>query len=83
LARLAAWSLPLLRPGGLLLAVKGASAPAEIGRDAAAVRKLGGGKPRIELAGVGVIDPPSTVVVIERVREAGKPDRPRRRRGQA
>jgi 16S rRNA (guanine527-N7)-methyltransferase len=81
LARLAAWSLPLLRPGGLLLAVKGASAPAEIERDAVAVRKLGGGKPRIELAGVGVIDPPSTVVVVERVRGTGSPDRSGRRRG--
>ncbi|WP_433560264.1 16S rRNA (guanine(527)-N(7))-methyltransferase RsmG [Pseudonocardia xinjiangensis] len=83
LARLAGWSLPLLRPGGILLAMKGATAPAEIERDAAAVRRFGGGVPRIERAGVGVIDPPSTVVVIERVREAGKPDRPRRRRGQA
>lgn len=83
LARLAGWSLPLLRPGGILLAMKGASAPAEIERDAPAVRKLGGGAPRIERAGVGVIDPPSTVVVIERVREVGNPDRSRRRRGQA
>ncbi|NMH81560.1 16S rRNA (guanine(527)-N(7))-methyltransferase RsmG [Pseudonocardia xinjiangensis] len=83
LARLAGWSLPLLRPGGILLAMKGATAQAEIERDAAAVRRFGGGVPRIERAGVGVIDPPSTVVVIERVREAGKPDRPRRRRGQA
>jgi 16S rRNA (guanine527-N7)-methyltransferase len=83
LARLAGWSLPLLRPGGLLLAVKGASAAAEIERDATAVRKLGGGSPRIERCGAGIIDPPSTVVVVERVRGAGHPDRPGRRRGQA
>ncbi|GAA1192947.1 16S rRNA (guanine(527)-N(7))-methyltransferase RsmG [Pseudonocardia alaniniphila] len=83
LARLAGWSLPLLRPGGLMLAMKGDSAPAEVERDAAAVRKLGGGIPRIERAGVGVIDPPSTVVVVERVRGAGSPERSRRRRGQA
>jgi 16S rRNA (guanine527-N7)-methyltransferase len=83
LARLAGWSLPLLRPGGLMLAMKGESAPAEVERDAAAVRKLGGGIPRIERAGVGVIDPPSTVVVVERVRGAGSPERSRRRRGQA
>ena len=73
----------MLRPGGILLAMKGASAPAEIERDAPAVRKLGGGAPRIERDGVGVIDPPSTVVVIERVREVGNADRSRRRRGQA
>lgn len=83
LARLAGWSLPLLRPGGMLLAMKGASAPDEIERDATAVRKLGGGPARIERCGTGVVDPPSTVVVVERVRGAGRPDRGRRRRGQA
>ena len=83
LARLAGWSLPLLRPGGLLLAVKGASAQEEVDRDAAAVRKLGGGSPRVERCGAGVIDPPSTVVVVERVRGDGRPERSRRRKGQA
>jgi 16S rRNA (guanine527-N7)-methyltransferase len=81
LARLAGWCLPLLRPGGQLLAVKGASAADEVERDAQAVRKLGGGVPRIERCGAGIIDPPSTVVVVERV--AGRPVRSRRRRGQA
>ncbi len=83
LARLAGWSLPLLRPGGLLLAVKGAGAPAEVARDTAVVRGLGGGLPRIEQCGSGVVDPPSTVVVVERVRGAGRSARARRRRGQA
>jgi 16S rRNA (guanine527-N7)-methyltransferase len=80
LSRLAAWSLPLLRTGGRLLAVKGASAPAEIERDAATVRRLGGGQPRIERCGVGVVDPPSTVVVVERLADSGngRRDRPRR-----
>jgi len=81
LARLAGWGLPLLRPGGLLLAVKGASAPVEVERDGAAVRKLGGGSVRIERCGVGIIDPPSTVVVVERVRGAGRPVGERRGRG--
>jgi 16S rRNA (guanine527-N7)-methyltransferase len=83
LDRLAGWCLPLLRPGGLMLAVKGASAADEVARDAAAVRSLGGGSPRIELCGAGIIDPPSTVVVVERERGAGHPHRSRRRRGQA
>lgn len=74
LARLAGWCLPLVRPGGMLLAIKGASAAAEVERDAAAVRRIGGGTPRIATCGAGVVDPPSTVVTIERVR---------RRRGQA
>ena len=74
LHRLAAWCLPLVRPGGMMLAVKGVSAPAEVERDARAVAACGGGIPRIETCGVGIVDPPSTVVVIER-RE------PRRRKG--
>jgi 16S rRNA (guanine527-N7)-methyltransferase len=81
LARLAAWSLPLLRQGGILLAVKGESAPAEVERDAVAVQRLGGGPPRIEKCGDGVVEPLSTVVVVERVRGAGRPVRDRTGRG--
>jgi 16S rRNA (guanine527-N7)-methyltransferase len=68
LHRLAAWCLPLVRPGGMMLAVKGMSAPAEVERDAQAVAASGGGIPRIETCGVGIVDPPSTVVVVERLR---------------
>jgi 16S rRNA (guanine527-N7)-methyltransferase len=77
LGRLAGWCLPLLRPGGEMLAVKGASAADEIERDRAAVRVFGGGPPRIARCGVGMIDPPSTVVVVERVRAAGRSGRRR------
>lgn len=80
LARLAGWALPLLRPGGVLLALKGASAEAEVARDAVAVRRLGGGEPRIARCGTELVDPPSTVVIVERARGAGRrPDRRRRR----
>jgi 16S rRNA (guanine527-N7)-methyltransferase len=68
LHRLAAWCLPLVRPGGMMLAVKGMSAPAEVERDARAVAVLGGGIPRVETCGIGIVDPPSTVVVVERLR---------------
>jgi 16S rRNA (guanine527-N7)-methyltransferase len=68
LHRLAAWCLPLARPGGMMLAVKGMSAPAEVERDARAVAAVGGGIPRIETCGIGIVDPPSTVVVVERLR---------------
>lgn len=74
LHRLAAWCLPLARPGGMMLAVKGASAAAEVERDARAVAAAGGDRPRIEMCGVGVVDPPSTVIVVRR-------SEPRRRRG--
>ncbi len=66
LARLAGWALPLLRPGGVLLAVKGASAPAEVERDAAEVRRCGGGRPSVVHCGAGIVDPPTTVVMVER-----------------
>jgi len=85
LARLAAWALPLVRTGGALLALKGASAADEVRRDRAAVRRLGGADPRVVRCGVDVVDPPSTVVVVERSRgtERGTPGRrrgrPRRR----
>ena len=68
LHRLAAWCLPLVRPGGMMLAVKGMSAPEEVERDARAVAASGGGVPRIETCGIGIVDPPSTVVVVERLR---------------
>jgi 16S rRNA (guanine527-N7)-methyltransferase len=73
LARLAGWSLPLLRTGGRLLAVKGASAAEEIERDAAEVHRLGGGPASIERCGAGIVDPLSTIISVEReARPAGR-----------
>jgi 16S rRNA (guanine527-N7)-methyltransferase len=66
LARLAGWALPLLRPGGRLLAVKGASAAEEVTRDRAAVRDFGGATPRVVQCGGTHVDPPTTVVEVER-----------------
>jgi len=56
-AKLASWSLPLLVPEGVLLALKGASAQEEI--DASGLAHA-----RVVLCGVGVVDPPTTVVVV-------------------
>ena len=82
LGRLSAWCLPLVRPNGMMLALKGASAEAELARDATEIRKAGGGQARVVRCGVGVVDPPSTVVVVERMREPVRSGQPRRRRGQ-
>ncbi|MET7748092.1 16S rRNA (guanine(527)-N(7))-methyltransferase RsmG [Micromonospora sp. NPDC005367] len=71
LDRLAAWCLPLAVPNGRLVALKGASAAEEIAEHEAAVAKLGGGEPTVYLCGVGVIDPPATVVEVVRERVVG------------
>ncbi|WP_436525101.1 16S rRNA (guanine(527)-N(7))-methyltransferase RsmG [Actinoplanes sp. HUAS TT8] len=69
LDRLAGWCLPLAAVGGRLLALKGASAEEEIGEHGAAIARLGGGPPELRLCGVGLIDPPATVVEIVKERE--------------
>lgn len=64
LAKLAGWCLPLVRPGGRLLAIKGASAAEEVARDRGAVRRLGGAEVEVVHCGVGVLEVPTTVVAI-------------------
>ncbi|WP_420063552.1 16S rRNA (guanine(527)-N(7))-methyltransferase RsmG [Micromonospora chokoriensis] len=82
LDRLAGWSLPLAVRGGRLLALKGSSAAAEIEEHAEVVARLGGGEPAVHLCGVGVIDPPTTVVEIVRERVVGpRPAAKKRARG--
>lgn len=66
LAKLSEWSLPLLRDGGLLVAMKGASAADELARDRQAVLRAGGAEPRIARCGADVVTEPATVVVVER-----------------
>jgi 16S rRNA (guanine527-N7)-methyltransferase len=59
LDRLAGWCLPLLRPGGLLLAMKGSTAAEEL---AAAGSLPGADGALVTQAG----DPPATVTVVTR-----------------
>ncbi len=80
LERLAKWCLPLLRPGGQMLALKGASAAEELERDAAAVAKAGGSRQRVASCGAEVLEVPTTVVVVERDEQVGRRDGGRRRR---
>lgn len=67
LARLWAWSAPLLRRGGRLIALKGDSAGAEVERDSGEVIRKGGSQPTIERCGVDVLEVPTTIIVVERV----------------
>lgn len=66
LDRLVRWCLPLLQPGGTLLAMKGDQAAAEIEAHAAAIRRAGGVGVSITECGRGALDVPVRVVVIQR-----------------
>jgi 16S rRNA (guanine527-N7)-methyltransferase len=60
--RLAGWSLPLTRPGGQMLAMKGSSAVDEVGAAGRAITRAGGTDVSIHKVGEAVVDPPVTVV---------------------
>lgn len=83
LERLARWSVPLLRLGGELLALKGSRASDEIARDAAALEAIGLVDLSVVSAGRGLIDPETIVIRGRRIAVTGriskkKPSRNRR-----
>ncbi|MFF0745012.1 16S rRNA (guanine(527)-N(7))-methyltransferase RsmG [Streptomyces sp. NPDC004111] len=65
LDRLAGWGVPLLRPYGEMLALKGDTAEDELKGARAALSKLGVVKTEVLQVGAGVVDPLSTVVRVE------------------
>ncbi|GAB1328690.1 16S rRNA (guanine(527)-N(7))-methyltransferase RsmG [Streptomyces sp. NPDC093260] len=65
LDRLAAWGIPLLRPYGEMLALKGDTAEEELKSAATALAKLGAVETSVLQVGEGVVDPLSTVVRVE------------------
>ncbi|WP_328510081.1 16S rRNA (guanine(527)-N(7))-methyltransferase RsmG [Streptomyces mirabilis] len=65
LDRLAAWGIPLLRPYGEMLALKGDTAEEELKSAATALSKLGAVETSILHVGEGIVDPLSTVVRVE------------------
>jgi 16S rRNA (guanine527-N7)-methyltransferase len=64
LDRLAGWCLPLLRVGGVLLALKGSTAPEELAEAREALTALGAADATVTQC--GALDPPTTVVVVTR-----------------
>jgi 16S rRNA (guanine527-N7)-methyltransferase len=66
LDRLAGWCLPLLAPGGTLLAVKGEAVEAELAAARPVLRQFGGTSDRVVRCGAGVVSPPTTVVCVMR-----------------
>jgi 16S rRNA (guanine527-N7)-methyltransferase len=93
LDRLAAWGIPLLRPYGEMLALKGDTAEEELKAAATALSKLGAVETSVLHVGEGVVDPLSTVVRVEvgespggvrfaaKRAKAARTGRARRRRG--
>jgi 16S rRNA (guanine527-N7)-methyltransferase len=77
LARLAGWAIGLCRPGGTVLAIKGANAAAELAAAGADLRRLGATGPAVLQVGSGIVDPPATVVRFA----APRPSRAAARRG--
>jgi len=66
LDKLAKWSLPLLRPDGRMLAMKGERAEDEIREHRRVMTSLGAVDVRVMRCGADYLDPPATVVVARR-----------------
>lgn len=66
LERLVSWCMPLVVPGGLLVALKGSSAGDEVDSIQDLLRTLRVGPARIETFGSGLLAEPTRVVVVPR-----------------
>jgi 16S rRNA (guanine527-N7)-methyltransferase len=80
LAKLAGWCLPLVAPGGSLMALKGESANEELARDADLVRRAGGIEQSVVTCGAELLPVPTTVVLVRRSESAEVRDGQRRTR---
>jgi 16S rRNA (guanine527-N7)-methyltransferase len=84
LDKLTKWSVPLLRPDGRMVAIKGERAEEEIQEHRRVMASLGAVDVRVMKCGADFLDPPVTAVVARReetVRAANRPPRTGRRRG--
>ncbi|WP_433178912.1 16S rRNA (guanine(527)-N(7))-methyltransferase RsmG [Actinoallomurus sp. CA-150999] len=72
LERLARWALPLLRPGGELLALKGERAAAELEEAGPVLKEFGVRAAEVLHVGHGKVEPPATIVRVV----AGKAPQP-------
>ncbi len=73
LDKLTKWSMPLLRPDGRMVAIKGERAPEEVETYRRVMAAAGAVDVRVVICGANYLRPPSTVVLARR----GKPSRQR------
>lgn len=66
LDKLTRWGIPLLRPGGRMLALKGERAAAEVEEARPTMARLGAGAIEVLRCGESYLSPPTTVVVAAR-----------------
>ena len=66
MTKLSGWTLPLLKPSGQLIALKGRSAQAEIDKAGKEIAKFGGRRPRVVEAAVGPDLEPTHVVIVDK-----------------
>lgn len=81
LDRLTGWSLPLLRDGGRMLAIKGERAAGEVAEHRRGMAALGAEDVRVVKCGEAFLAVPATVVIAVRGRSSGGRPRPAKRAG--
>jgi 16S rRNA (guanine527-N7)-methyltransferase len=70
LDKLTKWSMPLVRPGGRMIAIKGERAPAEVEEHRRGMAALDAVDVRVVTCGASYLRPPATVVVAQRARRS-------------
>ncbi|MCV7049019.1 16S rRNA (guanine(527)-N(7))-methyltransferase RsmG [Mycobacterium heidelbergense] len=73
LDKLTKWSMPLLRPGGRMLAIKGERAPEEVEAHRRVMAASGAVDVRVVTCGANYLRPPATVVLARRGKQARRP----------
>jgi 16S rRNA (guanine527-N7)-methyltransferase len=80
LAKLTAWCLPLVKPGGLMLAIKGRSAAEELREAAPLLPRLRAASWEVREVGADLLEEPTTVVEVRKAAERRSRPRPSRPR---
>ena len=70
LDKLTKWSVPLLRPGGRMIAIKGERAPDEVQQYRRVMAALGAVDVKVVTCGANCLRPPATVVLARRGKQA-------------